>query len=108
MNRNRGTFAERVYTITRAIPRGKVTTYQQVAQLAGNPKAARAVGVCMRNNLDIPHTPCHRVIKSDGRVHGYSGVGGVQSKKKMLIEEGVVFQGERVDLFQSQWDVKKE
>src|SRR3990167_8706695 len=96
-------FAERVYAVTRRIPRGKVATYGQVAKLAGSPKAARAVGYLMKTNPDAPKTPCHRVVASDGSLTGYSGHGGILGKKKMLIVEGVQFAGKRVDLTQSLW-----
>lgn len=96
-------FKTKVYECTRAIPKGKVVTYGQLASLAGNPKAARAVGVCMRTNTDAPHTPCHRVVASDGSLTGYSGHGGIAGKKRMLKDEGVQFKGDKVDLTLSQW-----
>jgi len=98
------TFKEKVYVLTRAIPKGKVATYGQLARLAGNPRAARAVGAFMRMNDDAPNTPCHRVVAADGNLTGYSGSGGVTSKKKMLLKEGVIFKGALVDLTRSQWD----
>ncbi|HRN70330.1 MAG TPA: MGMT family protein [Candidatus Woesebacteria bacterium] len=97
------TFKEKVYELLRTVPKGKVVTYGQLAKLAGSPKASRAVGMCMRNNPDAPRTPCHRVVASDGSLHGYSGGDGIPTKKKMLLEEGVIFKGENVDLSQSQW-----
>lgn len=96
-------FKEKVYKICREIPKGKVATYGQIARLAENAKAARAVGYFMRTNPDAPGTPCHRVVASDGSLTGYSGVGGVKQKKKMLTNEGVRFQGEKVDLKSSLW-----
>ena len=95
---------ERVYAILRTIPSGKVITYGQLAKLAGNPRAARAVGSYMRTNPDAPHTPCHRVVAADGSLHGYSGPGGIKQKKKLLIQEGVAFtskQANKVNLLQS-------
>ena len=97
------TFKEKVYKITREIPRGKVATYGQIAKLSGNQKAARAVGMFMRMNPDAPHTPCHRVVASDGKLTGYSGDGGTITKEKMLLSEGVVFKGKQVNLELSQW-----
>ncbi len=88
---------ERVYAILRTIPSGKVITYGQLAKLAGNPRAARAVGLYMRTNPDAPHTPCHRVVATDGSLHGYSGPGGIQEKKQLLIREGVTFTSKRAD-----------
>lgn len=96
-------FKEKVYKICCLIPKGKVATYGQLARLAGKPKAARAVGVFMKNNLDAPIVPCHRVVASDGKLTGYSGTGGVAQKKKMLLYEGVCFKNNRVDLSLSKW-----
>lgn len=96
-------FKEKVYKLTRQIPKGKVVTYGQLAKLAGKPKAARAVGVFMKINPDVLHTPCHRVVASDGNLTGYSGKEGITGKKKMLILEGVFFKENKVDLPRSQW-----
>lgn len=96
-------FREKVYEFTRAIPRGKVATYGQIAKLAGNTKAARAVGALMRCNPDAPDTPCHRVVGSDGRLTGYSAGKGISTKKALLQREGVRFKGNLVDLSLSQW-----
>jgi len=96
-------FTEEVYRIARRIPKGKVATYGQLARLAENPRAARAVGAAMRSNPDIPKTPCHRVVASDGSLTGYSAGQGVTTKRKMLVEEGVTFKGQKVDLAVSQW-----
>lgn len=96
-------FTHRVYELLRTVPKGKVVTYGDLAAMAGSPKAARAVGMAMRNNPDAPATPCHRVVASDGSLHGYSGGDGIPTKKKMLEDEGVVFNGDRVDLSHSRW-----
>lgn len=96
-------FKELVYKILRKVPKGKVVTYGQLARLAGNLKAARAVGVLMRINDDAPHTPCHRVVASDGSLTGYSGRGGIKRKKQMLINEGVQFNKNKVILSASIW-----
>ncbi len=96
-------FCDKVYKITRQIPKGKVATYGQIAKLAGNPKAARAVGVLMRNNPDFLNIPCHRIVGRDGCLTGYSGDKGVAAKKTILEKEGVVFKGNKVDLGKSLW-----
>jgi len=96
------TFRDKVYSLTRQIPIGKVATYGQLAREAGNPKAARAVGLFMKTNHDAPNTPCHRVVASDGSLTGYSGKNGIAGKKAMLLAEGVKFIGDRVDLKVSQ------
>ncbi len=96
-------FRETVYQTLRKVPKGKVVTYGQLARLAGKSKAARAVGLFMRTNPDAPQTPCHRVVATNGNLTGYSGKDGVRGKKKMLLAEGVVFKGEKVDLTKSLW-----
>jgi len=97
------TFRDKVYKVVAKIPKGKVMTYKQVAIAAGNPKAARAVGVFMKNNLNVPVVPCHRVVANDGKLTGYSGTGGIAQKKKMLLKGGVCFKNNKVNLFCSQW-----
>ncbi len=99
-------FREQVYKITKKIPKGKVATYGQLARLAGNAKASRAVGLFMKTNPDAPATPCHRVVALDGSLTGYSAAGGIPSKKKMLLSEGVLFNKNKVDLRQSQWKTR--
>lgn len=96
-------FYSKVYEIVKQIPKGKVATYQQVARLAGNPKASRAVGTVMKKNPDMTTIPCHRVVGSDGKMHGYSAGKGIATKKQMLKNEGVYFKGDKVDLSVSQW-----
>src|SRR5690242_17230913 len=99
-------FREKVYEILRHVPKGKVATYGQLAELAGSPGAARAVGMCMKINPDAPRTPCHRVVASNGKLTGYSAGEGVKTKKQMLLDEGVKFTGDKVNLIMSQWNGK--
>lgn len=82
-------FTEKVLKIVRGIPKGKVLTYQQVATRAGSPNAARAVGSIMRKNYN-KSIPCHRVIRSDGRVGDYNR-GGPRAKLALLQKEGVFY-----------------
>ena len=96
-------FTEKVYYIVSGIPAGKVATYGQVAVMAGKPGAARAVGNAMRNNHDTEHVPCHRVVGSDGRMHGYAFGLGESTKLELLRGEGVAMLGDRVDLARSAW-----
>lgn len=96
-------FKEKIYSLCSSIPEGKVATYGQLAKLAGKPKAARAVGSFMKNNLNAPIVPCHRVVSSTGKLTGYSAPGGIVQKKKMLLKEGVSFKGSLVDLSISKW-----
>lgn len=86
MNEYIDKFSERVLRIVSSIPKGKVLTYQQVAILAGSPKACRAVGSVMRKNYD-KNIPCHRVIKANGKAGAYNR--GAQEKIRLLKAEGV-------------------
>ena len=81
----KGTFAERVRDVVRQIPKGETRSYKEVAATAGSAGAARAVGMIMKNNYD-PSVPCHRVIRSDGKMGGYNR-GGIDVKAKMLADE---------------------
>ena len=65
-------FQQKVYALINKIPQGKVATYGQVAKLVGKPKAARAVGMALKNNPTPITVPCHRVVGSDGSLVGYS------------------------------------
>ncbi|MDB5237646.1 MAG: hypothetical protein JWL88_748 [Parcubacteria group bacterium] len=99
-------FQKTVHAVVASIPKGSVATYGQVAELAGRPGAARAVGTIMSSNQDTKATPCHRVVGSTGALAGYAYGDGLATKKKMLMNEGVAFKGERVDLKISQWQPK--
>ncbi len=79
------TFADRVLDVVAQIPKGKTLTYKQVAALAGSPNAARAVGNIMKSNYR-PNVPCHRVIRSDGKIGDYNR-GGSKVKTKLLKKE---------------------
>lgn len=81
-------FSDRVHAIVKAIPKGSVLSYGQVAAAAGTPGAARAVGSLMKANLN-PDIPCHRVVRSDGKIGEYNRAGGSQTKWKRLQDEGV-------------------
>lgn len=79
-------FKEHVLAVVRKIPKGSVMTYQEVAKRAGNERAARAVGGYMKANYD-PSVPCHRVIRSDGKIGEYNR-GGPKKKCALLLREG--------------------
>jgi O-6-methylguanine DNA methyltransferase len=81
------TFTEKVYEVVRKIPKGSVLTYKDVAKKAGNGNAVRAVGTILSKNFN-PEIPCHRVIRSDGKMGGYNR-GGVKKKLLILKKEGV-------------------
>lgn len=87
---------EKTLELSRKIPKGKVTSYRELSRALGNPKLAHAVGNWLNKN---PHTitiPCHRVIRSDGRVGGYSG--GRKKKEQLLKEEGIAVINGRINL----------
>ena len=73
------------------IPKGKVKSYKQVALGINRPRSARAVASACGKNPYAPKVPCHRVIRSDGSLGGYSGSGGIKTKKKLLKNEGFSF-----------------
>lgn len=85
-NNKKINFSEKVYTIVRYIPRGKTLSYQQVAGIAGNKRAYRAVGNILNKNYD-PSIPCHRVIRADGKAGGYNM--GIKRKKELLQSESI-------------------
>jgi len=79
-------FAERVRAVVKSIPKGNAMSYKEVALKAGNPGAARAVGTIMSHNTD-KSVPCHRVIRSDGKIGAYNSING-PSKEALLKKEG--------------------
>ena len=83
------TFQLKVWTYLKKIPRGSVKTYSQVAKSIGKPLAVRAVANAIGKNPYAPRIPCHRVIRSDGSLGGYSGKGGIKTKKLLLKREGI-------------------
>jgi methylated-DNA-[protein]-cysteine S-methyltransferase len=84
------TFQLKVWTYLKKIPRGTVKTYSQVAKAIGKPLAVRAVANAIGKNPHPPKIPCHRVIRSNGSIGGYSGKGGVKTKKMLLKKEGII------------------
>jgi methylated-DNA-[protein]-cysteine S-methyltransferase len=81
--------AHDVYDMVAQIPEGKVTTYGDIARALGHPGASRAIGRILNRNPNPITTPCHRVIKSDGKVGGYAF--GKIKKKELLEKEGLRF-----------------
>ena len=82
-------FQLRTWRYLMKIPKGTVKTYSQVAKGIRKPLAVRAVANAIGKNPYAPKIPCHRVIRSDGSLGGYSGKGGVETKKFLLKREGV-------------------
>ena len=89
-------FDQRCYELLLQIPKGKVTTYREIAHELGI-KAYRAVGQAMNRNPNLVEVPCYRVVKSNGEVGGYAG--GLSRKIELLRQEGVdVSESGRIDL----------
>lgn len=100
------TFYGRVYKIVSQIPRGKVATYGQIAAMAGNPFAARAVGTAMQKAPAYLNLPCHRVINKSGGLAPSYAFGGAGKQKELLEKEGIVFRKNgSIDLKQYQWRI---
>ena len=81
-------FQIKVWKYLKTIAKGKVKTYKQVAIGINKPKSARAVANACGKNPYSPKIPCHRVIRSDGSLGGFSGPGGLKAKKRLLKKEG--------------------
>jgi methylated-DNA-[protein]-cysteine S-methyltransferase len=91
-------FSDSVYAMTSMIPMGRVTTYGAIAKAMGFPGAARAVGQVLGANLNPIVVPCHRVVRADGVLGGYSGGEGPVTKAKLLAREGVQVSAGKVNL----------
>lgn len=87
--------AERIYRVIRAIPRGQIVAYGEVARRAGLPGRARLVARVLAEN-DDPDLPWHRVLRSDGRIAFPAGSRGFREQSRRLREEGVLVQAGRV------------
>ena len=83
-------FQRKVWKYLKKIPRGKTKTYSEVAAAIGSPSSIRAVANAVGKNPYPPRIPCHRVIRSDGSLGGYSGKGGIRTKRILLKKEGIV------------------
>ncbi|MBQ9028371.1 MAG: MGMT family protein [Lachnospiraceae bacterium] len=96
--------AKRIYEAVKKIPYGRVATYSQVAELAGNKKMARAVGNALHKNPDPDNIPCFRVVNARGALAGEFAFGGPGQQAKLLDAEGVEVNDGVVDLSRYQWD----
>ncbi len=82
-------FQLKVWNYIKTIPKGTVKTYKEVANHIKSPNSARAVANACGKNPNAPKIPCHRVIRSDGGLGGYSGKGGIKTKLRLLRSEKV-------------------
>lgn len=99
-------FANDVYNAVKKIPVGKVLSYGMVATLSGHHGASRAVGTALHKNPDPKSIPCHRVVGCDGRLAKFFAFGGIEAHKFALLQEGVIFKGDKVDMNACVWNGK--
>lgn len=90
--------SKRIYEAVKKIPRGRVATYGQVAELAGNKKMARAVGNALHKNPNPDLIPCYRVVNSKGELAGEFAFGGAGAQAKLLEADGIEVVNGKVDL----------
>ena len=89
-------FQKLVWKEIAKIPKGKVITYQDLAFKINRPKSIRAVASACGKNPFLPQVPCHRVVRKDGSLGGYSAEGGINKKKKLLENEGHKFVKDKI------------
>ena len=89
-------FSKNVIMALRKIPKGKVTTYSELARFAGSPKACRAIGNIMNRNKEPEKYPCYKVVRADGRVGGYAK--GQEKKISLLRADGIEITDGKIDL----------
>ena len=89
---------KRIYDAVKRIPKGKVATYAQVAEMAGNKKMCRAVGNALHKNPDPEEIPCYRVVNAKGECSGSFAFGGEEAQEKLLMKDGIEVVHGRVDL----------
>jgi len=94
---------KRIYEAVKKIPKGKVATYGQVAELAGDKRMARAVGNALHKNPDPDNIPCFRVVNAKGELAGEFAFGGAGEQAKLLEADGIEVTDGRVDLEKYQW-----
>jgi methylated-DNA-[protein]-cysteine S-methyltransferase len=91
---------ELVYSLTKQVPKGMVTSYGGLAAAVGRPEAARAIGSIMHVNPYAPIVPCHRVVHKDGRIGGFGDKRGIARKIELLASEGVFVENGRIKDFE--------
>ena len=86
----------RIYLLLKKIPKGKVSTYGEISRVTG--VHPRAVGMILHVNPDPIGAPCYKIVKSDGSLGGYGGVGGVKRKAELLRKDGIEIRKGKVNL----------
>lgn len=90
--------AKRIYDAVKKVPKGKVATYGQIAQMAGNKRMARAVGNALHKNPDPDNIPCYRIVNSKGELATEFAFGGAGKQAELLEADGIKVKGGKVDL----------
>ena len=88
-------FQRHVYELCRKVPKGRVTTYKEIAK-AMKTKAYRAVGQALRQNPFAPRVPCHRIVCSDGSLGGFAGKMKSEEKIVLLEKEGIKIKDNKI------------
>lgn len=99
-------FALEVYDAIRRIPKGCVLSYGHLAELAGRPKAARAVGNILHKNPWPKDVPCYRIVHSDGSLAPAFAFGGIDRQRELLTADGIMVINNKVDMSLFEWDMK--
>jgi len=99
---------EKIYSVVRQIPYGKVASYGQVATLAGNKRWGRVVGYALHVNPDEKGIPCYRVVTKDGYPSKAFAFGGENKQIELLMSEGIEFLDGHVDMEKYCWDIPSE
>lgn len=95
---------QKIYDFLKTIPAGKVVTYGQIAEYLGNKRLARVVGNILHNNPDQINQPCFKVVNQKGELaRNFGDVGGIETQKQRLENDGVEVIGYKVDLVKYQW-----
>ncbi len=95
-------FKKKAFRVVKKIPKGRLATYKKIALKLGNKNLSRAVGNALGKNEDFKNIPCHRIIKSDGRVGGYAK--GTEKKISLLKREGIeIKKGKIMDFEKHLW-----
>ena len=98
---------KRIYEEVKKVPRGKVATYGDIAQMAGDRKMCRAVGNALHKNPDPDHIPCYRIVNAKGECSGSFAFGGKGIQEELLRKDGIEVVNGRVDLKKYEVDVQE-
>lgn len=102
-------FVHQVYDAVARIPVGKVATYGKIAEMAGDPKAARDVGLVLSRVTDGHGLPCHRVVNRTGTLAPEYAFGGRERQRAMLEAEEITFLADgRIDMERHEWGEKEQ